>query len=172
MKWFLAKNKNKHWTRKHCKLFLQFNFFIYPGKHLYLSSLVEEWSLASVFWCVLVLNMTADRHSSHADPRRDNSLPVSLSSATSPSLLLRCHKTSGCRQAVLIVRWKCAILKSFIISAISYFIFLLGPLVSVYKMVRNSASTNTGDGWCCASHGNLKECCKCSVLHGLDTCHG
>lgn len=76
------------------------------------------------------------------------------------------------RQAVLIVRWKCAILKSFIISAISYFIFLLGPLVSVYKMVRNSANTNTGDGWCCASHGNLKECCKCSVLHGLDTCHG
>lgn len=155
-----------------CKSFPQFYFFIYPGKHVCLGPLVEEWSVALVFQCVFVLNMTADRQSSHADLRRDNLLPVSLSSATSPSLLLRCHETSGCRQAVLIVRWKCAILKSFIINAVSYFIFLLCPLVTIFKMVRNSASTNTGDGGCCVSHGNLKECCKCSVLHGLDTCHG
>ncbi len=56
-----------------CKSFPQFYFFIYPGKHACLSPLVEEWSVALVFRCVFVLNMTADQESSHADPRRDKS---------------------------------------------------------------------------------------------------
>lgn len=104
--------------------YVTFYFFIYLRTHVYICPLVEEWSVTWVFPCVFVLSMTADRHSSHADPRRDNYLPVSLSFATSPLLLLRCRKTSRCRQAALIVRWKCVILKLSIINAISYFNFL------------------------------------------------